>query len=452
MADDAMVFAMANPTPGGHAGGGRAVRADHRHRALGLPEPDQQRPLLPGHLPRRARRPRPRDHRGHEDGRRARDRGRGRRRRAARGPHHPVAVQPRRAAAVAAAVAEQAKREGSAESPTPARSATRRATRRSSGRSAERALTDHRQPTGRLGSPDRRRADRPRRRGHRAHPQPGQGARDAAASRPSPGTRSPAPRRPTRSPAATRSCTWPERTSPSAGTTTRCGGSASRASSARATSSPASRAAEPRPRALISASAVGYYGHRPEPIDEDAPPGRRRARRRLRGMGARGRSRRRRSASASCACAPASCSTATAARCRRCCCRSGSASAVRWPAGASRCRGSTSTTSSGSTCTRSTTSAGAARSTPPRRIRSPTASSRARSAGRCTARRSRPCRRSPSALLYGGMAKLVVEGQNALPRRDDRARVRAPAPGSRRGAALGPRRHLTTARGSLVTS
>jgi len=33
------------------------------------------------------------------------------------------------------------------------------------------------------------------------------------------------------------------------------------------------RAAEPRPGALISASAVGYYGHRPEPIDEDAPPG-----------------------------------------------------------------------------------------------------------------------------------------------------------------------------------
>jgi uncharacterized protein len=31
--------------------------------------------------------------------------------------------------------------------------------------------------------------------------------------------------------------------------------------------------ADPRPKALISASAVGYYGHSPDPIDEDAPPG-----------------------------------------------------------------------------------------------------------------------------------------------------------------------------------
>jgi uncharacterized protein len=33
------------------------------------------------------------------------------------------------------------------------------------------------------------------------------------------------------------------------------------------------RAADPRPRALISASAVGYYGNRHDRTDEDAPPG-----------------------------------------------------------------------------------------------------------------------------------------------------------------------------------
>jgi uncharacterized protein (TIGR01777 family) len=33
------------------------------------------------------------------------------------------------------------------------------------------------------------------------------------------------------------------------------------------------RAADPRPAALICSSAVGYYGNRPEPVDEDAPPG-----------------------------------------------------------------------------------------------------------------------------------------------------------------------------------
>jgi uncharacterized protein len=33
------------------------------------------------------------------------------------------------------------------------------------------------------------------------------------------------------------------------------------------------RAAEPRPGALISAAGTGYYGDRPDPVDEDAPPG-----------------------------------------------------------------------------------------------------------------------------------------------------------------------------------
>ncbi|MGH3100435.1 MAG: NAD-dependent epimerase/dehydratase family protein, partial [Thermoleophilia bacterium] len=33
------------------------------------------------------------------------------------------------------------------------------------------------------------------------------------------------------------------------------------------------RAADPRPKALISSAAVGYYGSRPDPVGEDAPPG-----------------------------------------------------------------------------------------------------------------------------------------------------------------------------------
>ena len=49
-----------------------AARRDHRHRALRLSEPGQQRPVLPVHLPRRARRRRHHDQRGDEARRRAR--------------------------------------------------------------------------------------------------------------------------------------------------------------------------------------------------------------------------------------------------------------------------------------------------------------------------------------------------------------------------------------------
>ncbi len=63
------------PKPRGQPRGGRAVCADHGDRALGLPQPDQQRALLPGHLPRRPRRARAGDHGGDEDGGGARDRG-----------------------------------------------------------------------------------------------------------------------------------------------------------------------------------------------------------------------------------------------------------------------------------------------------------------------------------------------------------------------------------------
>ena len=58
MSADAMVFAMANPNPEVTPEEAAPVRADHRHRAQRLPEPDQQRARVPGHLPRRARRAR----------------------------------------------------------------------------------------------------------------------------------------------------------------------------------------------------------------------------------------------------------------------------------------------------------------------------------------------------------------------------------------------------------
>jgi hypothetical protein len=55
------------------AGQGRAARLHHRHGPLGLPEPGQQRPVLPVHLPWRAGLRRHQDHRSHEAGLRAPD-------------------------------------------------------------------------------------------------------------------------------------------------------------------------------------------------------------------------------------------------------------------------------------------------------------------------------------------------------------------------------------------
>ena len=82
------------PQPRDHAGPGAGdpARCHDLHRALGLPEPGQQRPLLPLHLPRRARRRRPHHQRGDEArgdprhrGTRPRDAVRGRRPRLWRG-------------------------------------------------------------------------------------------------------------------------------------------------------------------------------------------------------------------------------------------------------------------------------------------------------------------------------------------------------------------------------
>ena len=111
MADDAIIFGLANPDARGAPRPRPQVRPRGRHRPLRLPQPDQQRARLPRHLPRRLRRARHRDHRGHEGGRRDRA-GRARRRRPARGPDHPLAVRPRVPGAVRSAVAEAARRDG----------------------------------------------------------------------------------------------------------------------------------------------------------------------------------------------------------------------------------------------------------------------------------------------------------------------------------------------------
>ena len=249
---------------------------------------------------------------------------------------------------------------------------------------------------------------------------PGAGARGARRRGGRAGSPSTSPRPSPRSRAATASSTSPARTSPSAGTTTPSGGCSRRASWARATSSPACAAADPRPASLVSASAVGYYGpHGDEPVD--------RGRRRpgddflaadLRRVGARGgrgggarRARRAR-------CAPASCSTRAAARWPRCSRSSSSASAGRSRAAASTCPGSTSTTSSGSTSPRSTAAAwsGPVNATAPD-ARRPTRRSRRRSAARCTGPRSRRCPGFAVRMLYGEMADIVVHGQRAVPER-----------------------------------
>ena len=98
MAKDAIVFAMANPTPEVQPGGVLGARRDHGHGPQRLPEPDQQRPGLPGHLPRRPGRARPRDRRGDEARRRPRDRGRDPGGGARARVHRAERVQPQRGA------------------------------------------------------------------------------------------------------------------------------------------------------------------------------------------------------------------------------------------------------------------------------------------------------------------------------------------------------------------
>ena len=83
------------PEPGDHAGGGRggAARRDDLHRALGLSEPGQQRPVLPLHLPRRARRRRDDHQRGDEGARPSRRSPRSPARRPPRWSRAPMAAR-----------------------------------------------------------------------------------------------------------------------------------------------------------------------------------------------------------------------------------------------------------------------------------------------------------------------------------------------------------------------
>ena len=83
------------PDARGAAGGARRPRRRDRDRPLRLPEPDQQRARLPGHLPRRARRARERDQRGDEARRRRGARLRRRARRALGRVRDPERLQPR---------------------------------------------------------------------------------------------------------------------------------------------------------------------------------------------------------------------------------------------------------------------------------------------------------------------------------------------------------------------
>ena len=67
MADEPLILALANPDAGDSVRSWRASgasRRDHRHRPVRLSQPGQQRPVLPLHLSRRARRRRNDDQRG----------------------------------------------------------------------------------------------------------------------------------------------------------------------------------------------------------------------------------------------------------------------------------------------------------------------------------------------------------------------------------------------------
>ena len=177
-------------------------------------------------------------------------------------------------------------------------------------------------------------------------------------------------------------------------------------------------AAEPRPRVLVSSSAVGYYGeHGDERLDEQTPAAgdflaevcvvwEREAFRAADHRPARVPPPHRRR-----------CSTRAAARWRRCSRSSSWASAARSRAARSTCPGSTSMTWSASTSRRSTATPGRARSTRALPSPSPTRRSHALSAAPSTAPPSRPCPALAVRTLYGEMAEIVTKSQRVIPRR-----------------------------------
>ena len=333
--------------------------------------------------------------------------------------------------AVAAAVADEAKAPGRgrrARSATPqidaelAPADPRREPSFDAGHAPERRYTghahhDHRSERAASAAALRRTAARAaRRRGHRA---------SRAGRRLGPRRR--ARRRPRRSPAATRSSTWPASTSPSAGATRRARRSATRARRARATSS---RASGGRPaadgadqllrRRLLRPARRRARSTRTRPPGDDflaevcvawereADSGR--GARAARRQGPHRRRARRR----------------TAARWRRCCRRSSSASAARSPAASSTCRGSTSTTSSGSTCAALDDAAwSGAGQRHARPSRSPTRRSR-KALGQALHRPAvAPVPALAIRLLYGDMAEIVTKGQRVDPAPHARARLHA---------------------------
>ena len=313
------------PEPGGRPRGGRALRPDHGDGPLGLPEPDQQRALLPGHLPRRPGRPGAVDHRGHEDGGRPRDRGRSSTRRTCArttsSRRSSTATSPRRwpppSPSRRGRPASRSPTARSASPPaTPARTPRSRSRRRARGLTVSADLSPLRititGATGLIG------------------PQLVRAAAASAATR-SPCSRA-TPSGRARLLGDVEAVAWDLMSEPApAGSAQRQGrGRAPRRRARRPAlvARPPSRrsarrrvigtgnlidglrAAEQRPSVLVSSSAIGYYGaHGLEPLDEDAPRGRRLPGAGLRRVGAAGGAAPPSSACGWCRSAPASCST-----------------------------------------------------------------------------------------------------------------------------------------------